>query len=207
MTFKISVLALILCAGMLLGAAVSDTAQAAWLVLGSTIDRGSAAISSSTITDKLSKIEGTVVPVVECTGLAVKEGKIYEPDKILIGALEFTGCTGNFGTCKLKSQLDSRALEGLATLNGPLAAKAKLKPETGNVFAILKWEGAEICNTISEQIGGSVSILIPEGGDERLWHLISLYEEEVGELQSERAANISGATLVHLENDMLWSFD
>jgi hypothetical protein len=208
---KVKVLILASFAAFALSAIASSSAQAGWLVLGSLLV-GSAAISPSTIVHKKGVLQYSTVTI-ECGGLTINKGEIHEPDWVLINSLEFTGCSvAEPSTCKLAKQpngvIGTVPVEGLVTLDGPLAVKAKGKPKTGEIFATFKFEG-ETCSISGKQgVTGTAVILSPEGQDERLWHLVNALTAEAGELKvGEAPATISGSALVKLENDMLWSFD
>jgi hypothetical protein len=192
--------------------AVASSAQAGWLVSGSVL-AGSAAIASGTVVDREGilaiETEGSKVKL-SCTKLTVSGGKISEPDKFLATSLEFAGCTATEpATCSLSSTtVGTLPVEGLVTLDGPLATKAKVKPENPSaLFATFKLEGTKCSVSGKEAVTGSASVLDPEGQDERLWHLLNAQIETEGELRiGSFAASIEGSALFKLESDMLWSF-
>ncbi len=208
---KVKVLMLASFAAFALSAIASSSAQAGWLVLGSLLV-GSAAIASSTIVEKKGVLHYSTVTI-ECGGLNIQKGEIHEPDWVLINSLEFTGCSVTEPTaCKLTNQpngvIGTVPVEGLVTLDGPLAVKAKGKPKTGSIFATFKFEGSGCSITGKQAVTGTATLLSPEGQDERLWHLVNALVEKEGELEvGSAAATISGSALVKLESNMLWSFD
>ncbi len=206
---KVKIVALGLVAAFAFTAFASGSAQAFWLVNG-TLLVGSAAISSTTVTDKNGVLSGGGVGI-ECTGLGIKGGTISSPDKVLATSLEFTGCIAiEPEKCKLVgSTVGTVPVEGLVTLDGALAVKAKGKPEnTNGIFATFKFEGTSCSISGTKQVvTGTATILSPEGQDNREWHLVTALTEVASELQLGSAnATISGSTLVRLENDAQWSF-
>jgi hypothetical protein len=207
---KVKVLILAFFAAFALSAIASSSAQAGWLVLGSLLV-GSAAVAGTTITDKEGILTFSSIEI-GCATLGVKGGVISEPDKVLATSLEFGGCkvipVG--GACTLASTtIGTLPLEGLVTLDGPLATKGKAKPENAEgLFATFKLNGASCSSAGKEAVTGTAEVLSPEGQDERLWHLLNALIETAGELKvGEAAATISGSALFQLQNDMLWSFD
>jgi hypothetical protein len=205
---KVKVLMLASFAAFALSAIASSSAQAGWLVLGSLLV-GTAKIAESTVTHENGVLTYNTVKI-ECSGVSVKGGEIQEPDLVLINSLEFTGCSViTPTTCTLPSGVISTLpVEGLVTLDGPLAVKAKGKPKTGTIFATFKFSGASCSISGKQAVTGTATILSPEGQDERLWHLVNVLTEKAKELEvGEASAEIKGSALVKLENDMLWSFD
>ncbi len=64
-----------------------------------------------------------------------------------------------------------------------------------------------MCGCRKERDNGQLGILMPEGQDERLSHLLNAVIQTAGELEvGSSNATLSGGSLIHLENDMLWSF-
>jgi hypothetical protein len=210
---KIRILAVAFFAVFAFSAIAAGSAQAGWLVLGSLLV-GSAAISSGTVVDKEGvleyEVEGSKVKI-GCTNLTVSGGKISEPDKFLATSLEFNGCVETApANCSLSNtNVGTLPVEGLVTLDGPLATKAKVKPENPSaLFATFKIEGVKCSLAGKEAVTGSASVLDPEGQDERLWHLLNALVETAGELKvGSASASISGSALFKLESNMLWSFD
>lgn len=206
---KVKVLVLASFAAFALSAIASSSAEAGWLVLGSLLV-GTAKIAETTITHENGVLTYSNVKI-ECSGVNVKGGEIQEPDLVLINSLEFTGCSViTPTTCTLPtSVISTLPVEGLLTLDGSLAVKAKGKPKTGTIFATFKFGGGSCSITGKQAVTGTAEILSPEGQDERLWHLVNVLTEagskelEVGSAE----AKITGSALARLENDMLWSFD
>ncbi len=208
---KVRIFTVAFFAAFAFSAIAAGSAQAGWLVLGSLLV-GSAAISNGTITDKegiLTFDKGNIE--LGCAKLGVKGGNISEPDKLLATSLEFTSCKIiKPSTCTLEgTTVGTLPVEGLLTLDGPLATKAKIKPENANgLFATFKLTGASCASSGKNAVTGTASVLDPEGQDERLWHLLNAFIEKEGELEVGSApASISGSALFKLESNMLWSFD
>jgi hypothetical protein len=213
---KLRVLALAFFAAFALSAVAAESAQAGWLVLGSLLV-GSAAIAKSAFIHEKGVLgfkSGTEEVKISCpTSLEINGGTISEPDKVLVTSLVFGGCeVTSAGNCSLEptpTSVGTLPIEGLVTLDGPLAVKAKLKPENAaGLFATFKLKGASCSLAGKTAVTGEASILAPTGQDERLWQLVKAFEETAGELEvGSGAATISGAALFKLENDMPWSFD
>jgi hypothetical protein len=194
----------------------AGSAQAGWLVLGSLLV-GSAAIAKSAFIHEVGILgfkSGTEEFRIECpTSLEIVGGKISEPDKFLATSLVFAGCqVSPAGNCSLEpspTTIGTLPIEGLVTLDGPLAVKSKLKPENANdLFATIRLKGGSCSLAGKFAITGEASILAPTGQDERLWQLVKVFEEKAGELELESSPlTISGSALFKLESDMLWSFD
>jgi hypothetical protein len=213
---KLRVLALAFFAAFALSAVAAESAQAGWLVLGSLLV-GSAAIAKTTFIHEhgiLGFKSGTEEVKIGCpTSLEIVGGVISEPDKFLATSLVFAGCKVEpAGNCTLEpspATIGTLPIEGLVTLDGPLAVKAKLKPENAaDIFATFKFVGGSCSLSGKVAVTGEASILAPTGQDERLWQLIKAFEATAGELEvGSGAATISGAALFKLESDMPWSFD
>jgi hypothetical protein len=213
---KLRVLALAFFAAFALSAVAAESAQAGWLVLGSLLV-GSAAIASGAVIVEegvLGFKSGTEAVTISCpTSLEVNGGTISEPDKVLVTSLVFGGCkvtsTGNCSLEPTPTTVGTLPVEGLVTLDGPLAVKAKLKPENAaDIFATFKLKGTGCSLAGKVPVTGEASILAPTGQDERLWQLVKAFEATAGELEvASGAATISGSALFKLASDMPWSFD
>lgn len=208
---RVRMLAAVFLAMAAFSAIAASSAQAGWLVLGSLLV-GSAAISKGTIVDKeIVFVFGGGVLEIACKKLEINGGMISEPDELLAKSLEFSECVVvKPVNCTLEgAKIASLPVEGLVTLDGKLATKARVDPENAqNVFATFKINGANCTFTGKHVIIGGISVLDPQGQDERLWHLLNLFVEKEGELEEGSGpATISGSVLVKLESDMLWSFD
>ncbi len=193
---------------MLFATLASSPAEAGWLVLGSLL-AGSAAISPSLITHLRGILKDNSVEI-GCPTIALAGATISDPDKILIKSLEFSECSVTRPVvCTVPgAKIATVPIEGLLTLDGPLAAKAKIKPETGNVLATFEFEGSG-CAVAGQSVPvtGSALLLAPQGQDARLWQLLTLTVETESELQiGAEESIILGNALVRLENDMPWSF-
>jgi hypothetical protein len=196
-------------------AVVAGSAQAGWLVLGSLLV-GSAAAAKSTFIHETTLIgfkSGTEEVKIECpTSLEIAGGTISEPDKFLATSVVFAGCQVEpAGNCSLEpspASIDTLPVEGLVTLDGVLAAKAKVKPEnTSKLFATFKLKGASCSLSGKVAVTGEASLLGTQSQGESLWQLDKAFEEKTGELEiGSGPATISGAALAKLENDMPWTF-
>lgn len=192
----------------LFGTLASSPAEAGWLVLGSLL-AGSAAISPAVITHLRGTLKDASVEIL-CPTIAFQGAAISDPDKILIKSLEFSGCsvTRPFRCTVSGGKVATVPIEGLFTLNGTLGAKAKIKPETGNVLETIGFEGDECAQGgQSVPVTGSALLLAPQGQDASLWQLLNLTVETEDELHiGPEESIILGNALVRLENDMPWSF-
>jgi hypothetical protein len=196
-------------------AVATGPAQAGWLVLGSLLV-GSAAVAKGTFIHEVTVIgfkSGTEEVKIECpTALEIVGGTISEPDKALATSVVFSGCEVKpAGNCSLEpnpATIGTLPLEGLVTLDGVLAAKAKVKPEnTGKLFATFKFKGTSCSLSGKVAVTGEASLLGTQSQGESLWQLDRAFEEKAGELEiSNGPATISGAALGKLENDMPWTF-
>ncbi len=189
-------------------AIVAGSAQAGWLVLGSLLV-GSAAIASSTITDKPDVLTFSGVEI-ECSTLGVSGGYIVETSTAAAKSIEFSGCkVVKPTTCTLKgTTIGTLPLEGIVTLDGLLGAKGKAKPVNANgLFATFELTGTSCSASGKNAVTGSVALLGPQGPGESLWQLDNMFIETSGELEvGSAAATISGSALGRLENDMPWTF-
>ncbi len=188
------------------GAIAASTAQAGWLVLGTAVSAPTSIGAS--VTDKTGVLTFSSIEV-ECTKTALGGGTINPPAKILVSALEFSGCKVlKPTTCTLEgTSIATRPVEGEATLDGSLAFKTKIKPETGSLLATFKLNGASCASAGKNAVTGSFTALSPEGQDERLLHLVTLLVATAGELEvGSAAATISGSSLFCVEKDMTWRF-
>jgi len=205
---KIRILAVAFFATFALSAIAAGSAQAGWLVLGSLLV-GSAAIEKATVTDKVGILTFSSIEI-ECTTLAVSGGAIVETAKAEATSLEFTDCkVVKPSTCTLEgTTIGTLPVEGVVTLDGPLATKSKAKPKNAQeLFATFKLNGSSCSASGKNAVTGEAAVLDPEGQDERLWHLLNALIETPGELKvGSAAATISGSALFKLTSDMLWSF-
>jgi hypothetical protein len=208
--FKVKLLAAAFAVTFVLSAVASSSAQAGWLVLGSLL-AGSAAISASSIEHSKATFGFGEEVEIQCDTLVFNGGFIGEPDKLLVKSLEFTGCSlVKPLECTLaNSSFSTLPVEGLVTLDGPLAFKAKIKPENSDdFFSTFRVNGDTCAAAGLKEISGSFVVLAPTGQDQRLWQLLNLLVEEKGELViGLTRGSLSGSALFRLENDMPWSFD
>jgi hypothetical protein len=196
-------------------AVAAGSAQAGWLVLGSLLVGSAAAAKSAFIHEKgiFGFKSGAEAVTISCpTSLEVNGGTISEPDKLLATSVLFGGCevtsTGNCSLEPTPTTIGTLPVEGLVTLDGLLAAKAKVKPENASdLFATLKLKGSSCSLSGKFTVTGEVSLLGTQSQGESLWQLDKVFEEKAGELEvASGAATVSGAALGKLENDMPWTF-
>jgi hypothetical protein len=195
-------------AALALSVCVASSAQAGWLVLGSLLV-GSAAVAPTTVTDVNPTVTVAGFKVV-CSKLTINAGKISEPDKLLASSFEDSGCEViEPPSCRLaNSTIDTLPVEGLATLDGKLAVKSKIKPENSNdMFATVKIEGSSCSDAGKVAVTGSWEVLAPEGQDLRLSEKFIAFDETAGELEiASSPATISAAILGKVEDEMPWAF-
>ncbi len=204
------VLALSFFVAFAFSAIAAGSAQAGWLVLGSLVFE-SEQVNMKTVVDKPFSLSWSTSKIT-CKKLQLSENTtIKEPDKFLSGGLEFAECTSLPAECVLQNgRISTLPIEGLVTLDGALAVKAIVKPDTGKtIFATFFFEEEKGCAEEGKQaITGTATILAPTGQDERLLQLINALITTAGELKvGEAAATIEGSALVSLVSDMPWSFD
>jgi hypothetical protein len=204
--YKGRLLAALSLAAFTLSAIAAGSAQAGWIVLGSPLAK-SATIGTKS-TDKAARLHYSTATV-ECSSISLGGGEVDAPSQILVNSLELGGCSVTEpATCKLTgTTINSLPLEALATLDGSLGFKAKIKPKTGELLATFKLEGTSCSLSGRQAASGTATLLSPEGQDERLLHLVNLLIETAGELEvGSAAAELSGSTLVCWESDMTWRF-
>ncbi len=194
---------------VVLSAVASSSAQAGWLVLGSLL-AGSAAISAAGIEHSKAVFGFGEEIEIQCDTLVFNGGFISEPDKLLVKSLEFAGCSiVKPLECTLaNSSFSTQPIEGLVTLDGPLAFKTQIKPENSDGFFSTFRVNGDTCPSAGlKEISGSFVVLAPTSQDQRLWQLLNLLVEDKGELViGLTQGSISGGELFRLENDMPWSF-
>ncbi len=112
---------------------------------------------------------------IECLGheLLLTNGSIIAPDRLLIGSITFHECEAiSTGNCSIPRLILVGPVHGLAELEGKLNVIILLLPETKNVFTTIKFEG-ETCALLGVQpVTGHVHLLIHEGQDLALLHLV-----------------------------------
>ncbi len=195
-------------AALALSVCVASSAQAGWLVLGSLLV-GSAAVASTTVSDKEARIEAGSFELA-CAKLTINAGKISEPDKFLAKSLEDSGCEVVTPTsCALAgTTIDTLPVEGLVTLDGALAVKSKFKPQNSEgLFATVKINGSSCAFAGKLGVTGSWEVLAPEGQDLRLAERFIALIETPGELEaSGTSITISAEILGKVEDEMPWAF-
>jgi hypothetical protein len=94
-----------------------------------------------------------------------------------------------------------------ATLDGTLAVKESIKPETGTEFVTISLEG-ELCALEGLQsVSGKASVLAPTGQDERTLQQYNAINAAEGELKiGGKTALIKGSSLIKLASGESWSF-
>jgi hypothetical protein len=117
-------------------------------------------------------------------------------------------CKSNTANCsESPEEISSVALlASEITLDGTLAVKGVVKPETKNVLATIKFEGASCALLGVQPVTGKVKALAKTGQDERKLQSVAI-STETGDLKlGSSEAKASGTSEVELESGETWSF-
>jgi hypothetical protein len=187
--------------------ASATAATAGWMVNG-TLLSGSAALATSAPSDETAVLNGGGLNI-ECSGPGDQtKPEIKSPNKGSAASVIFTGCMTKDANCSVPASIGTVPVLGEATLEGALAVQVKFKPETGTIFATLKFSG-EICSVAGiKPVTGKVTASRPTGQDERtVQEMVVNTTEGAGELFiASSAASLKGAALAKLQNGLPWSF-
>lgn len=152
-----------------------------WLVNGTRLPNGSKALLLPTVlvlNPGRLRIPG--IGSIICNGeqIGVEEGKIIGPDGLLVKKLTFKECIlEESENCTLENKaIETVPIHGLASLDlqgtpASLNAYILLLPETKNIFATIKFNGATCALLGIQAIKGDASLLVPGALHEVLLHL------------------------------------
>jgi hypothetical protein len=199
-----------------IGAVASTTAMAGnWMVAGTNLPNGSKAqIASPVKVLAHGKLEVPLAKVViECVATegTVNDALLVGPDLAEAASIVFEQCTtNNTGECSVPETISTVPVSGLATLEGPLNTLVTISPKTKNTFATIAFKGEKCAlknETSGQPVTGSVHILIHEGFDEKVEHLILVFSLPAGLKVGGDEATLSGLDAdVKLTSGSPWSF-
>jgi len=203
---------IMVCAGVLalsaMASASASAATAGWMVNG-TMLTGSAALATTAAVDQEGVLKGGGVTVT-CKGSTLNgvAPEIKVPNKGSAGDLEFTECSAASPCEVTPPTVKTQTVLVEATLEGVLAVVATFKPETGTIFATLKFSGSGCALSGTTPIKGQAKVLAPTGQDERTLQLINAITTEAsGELLlGSSGASLTGSALLRLASGQSWSF-
>ena len=200
-------------AALALSAAVTTAASAAtagWMVNGTSLT-GSAAFASTAAVENSMKLEVKNSFTILCKGTVFKAAgaELVAPNKIKATSLEFTECQGTTEQCRLEDEaIRTVPIVAEAVLEGSLAVRSTLKPQTKTVIATVDFVGEACAFKGVTPITGSVLVLSPTAQDERITQQsIVAATEASGELKvggSGALADVTGST--RLASGLPWSF-
>jgi hypothetical protein len=209
MVFAASTAAVVVLAA--LASTTASAVTAGWMLNGRLLlEEGlsSAALSAAPTVDKAFTI-GTPIDGSEliCTGLAISNGSIKEVNLILATSLQFSGCVTTEPECAVPAAIATVPVSAEVTLDGTLAAKGVLRPETGSVLLTVKYTGETCAAAGVRALTGDVETLFDEGQDERTDQLFLAVQGSNGLLRfASNTATLTGAVLLLLANHQPWSF-
>jgi hypothetical protein len=189
--------------------ASSSAVTAGWMVNG-TMLIGSKAVATTAAVDEFIKIKAAGVTI-ECKGSTINgvAPELKSPNRGGAASLEFTACKSITANCEISSEkISTRTILLEATLEGALAIKVSLVPETKNGFATIEYDGALCALQGVQPLSGKWTMLAPTGQDERTLQLLNLVTTEAsGELKvGSSAAELKGSALWRLASGESWSF-
>jgi hypothetical protein len=185
--------------------AVASAATAGWMVNG-TLLAGSRALSTTAAVEEEWQVQAAGVSI-KCSGSIVNamSPEIVAPNRGAAKSVTFNGCSAN-ANCKVPTSISTLPILTEATLDGTLAVKEVIKPETKTPFATLLLEG-ELCALDGVQpVTGKASVLA-SGHEERTLQQFHATTEVAGELKiGSSSASLTGSSLVRLASGEPWSF-
>jgi hypothetical protein len=195
-------------AALALSALTSTTASAAtagWMVNG-TLLTGSKALTTAAVDEEWQLNAAGVTIRCAGTNVTATGPEIVAPNKGAAKSVTFNGCSTN-EHCKVPISISTLPILTEATLDGALAVKELIKPETKTTFATILFEGALCALEGVQPVSGRASVLAPTGQDERTLQLYKATAIEAGELKAgSNTATLNGSSLIKLANGEPWSF-
>lgn len=158
---------------------VASAANAGWMVKGTGFTSGTKALASTAAVDQLINLHSKDLEIL-CHGSTMNDrnGAINGTTEMAdITSLEFTECEDGSGICALaENQFKSLPLLADLALDGsnPSAVQGLLLPKTKNLFATVRFEGAQCAMAGVLPVVGSESFLAPTGRLERTLQSITL---------------------------------
>jgi hypothetical protein len=216
---KIRVVMMVLGAVAALSALSASSASAGWLINGTSLGDGSAALSTQALVDQESTLlVPTLNLAIKCNGHFLDELKpqIFGLDRGFAAALTFLGCnTVTPAGCELEEKnqpIETTAILTLAVKGTKESVNITFKPEIGTTFTNIKFSEANECafNGV-EPVTGSFVDGVPTGQ-------LSLLAQPLVGLGSTEGNNSllvaghsvlldGGSALLTLASDSKWSFD
>ncbi len=190
------------------GAVASSAANAGWMVNGTNFTSGTKALASTAGVDQALRITSAVLDI-KCAGSTMKSTNAVingATGMMDVNSLEFTECDRSGEVCRLaESQFKTTPLLADFTLDGsnPNAVQGAFLPTAGEIFATVKFEGAECAMTGVLQVRGSQSFLAPAGRLERTLQSITLLGSSS---ISGLTASVEGSILTRLASNEPFSF-
>jgi hypothetical protein len=191
-----------------LAPAGASAATAGWKVNGSLLTT-TARVTTASV-DQEYRLTAAGINI-ECQSSNVNNINAYlvPPNKLLASSIVLMECSVVESTaCSITKSVGIVPTVAEVTLDGLLAVKATIKPETKTLFATLRFEG-ETCALLGVQpITGQGSALGPTNQDERtVQQANSTTTAASGELKvGSSAAAVTGIGLGRLASTLTWSF-
>jgi streptogrisin C len=139
----------------------------------------SAALSSSALVLAHGKLEVVGAGVtIECAAgeVSINGGEIISPDELRAKDLTFKECAATGANCSLAgTAILTLPLHGHAQLDGTLNALISVLPLPSKTFAVLSFLGEKCALAGTNPITGTADVLIPEGRDPAVLHLVSAF--------------------------------
>jgi hypothetical protein len=190
--------------------ASASATTAGWMLNGTLLSAeglSSAALAPETINDERFEFNGGGGLQLECSSLLGDGGEIKSPNTLRGAQVLFKGCKTTTANCTVAESIATTALTVEVTLDGALAVKGDVKPQTGTVLATTKYSGEACAIAGTKLASGDVEILAAELQDERTDQRISAVQSANGLFKfASNAASATGTDLVLLGNQRPWSF-
>jgi len=211
---KIKLVIAAFAAVLAVGAVASTTAFAAtegWMVNGTMLSGSKKLMTTGKVTSP-GKLASASVEV-ECTGSEIGgvAPEIVAPNKGGASSVVFKEC-GTVGASSAVCTLNTKTLSTVPvlltelTLDGTLAVKGAVVPETKSEFAKLTFTGGECAVAGTQPVTGKVLILAHLGQDEMTWQPVLLFSDTGALKLGSGAATLTGAGELATENLEPWSF-
>jgi hypothetical protein len=198
-----------------------SSASAGWLINGTSLGDGSAALSTQALVDAESTLLVPAIKLaIKCNGhfLDGLKPQIFGLDKGFAEALRFLGCktiepaTG----CELihenNTTIETTAILALASLGKGEAVNIAFTPETKTTFGNIEFSETNTCAfNAKEPVTGSLVAGSPDGQLSLLAHILTGLGSTEGNnslrIDGDSAYLEGGAALLTLASDSKWSFD
>jgi hypothetical protein len=203
-----------------LSALGASSASAGWLINGTPLGDGSAALSTQALVDANTTL---LVPAIglaiQCTShfLDGLKPQIFGLDRGFAEQLRFLGCgTLTPAKCELieknSAPIATTAILALASLGTGESVNLAFTPETKGTFGNIEFNEANTCAFAGEEpITGSVIASSPDGQLSLLAHVLTGLGSTLGNnsllIDGDRAFLDGGSALLTLASDSKWAFD